>query len=128
MKYLLRRIRQRVFSNKDVIVQRKSPRFDFAKTRRGILRELLISQESGTLIGLISTSLGEGMFFVLILDIEREKSEELITFQTYSISEGRMLSTRKLRVSEIAGVCTFIQNTDLRYSEATTSTLAHQVP
>lgn len=128
MKYLLRRIRQRVFSNKDVIVQRKSPRFDFAKTRRGILRELLISQESGTLIGLISTSLGEGMFFVLILDIEREKSEELITFQTYSISEGRMLSTRKLRVSEIAGVCTFIQNTDLRYSEATTSTLAHHVP
>ncbi len=118
MKHLLRQIRQKVFSNKDVIVQRKSHRVDFVKTRKGILRELLISQESGNLIGLISPALGEGMFFVLVLNIGREKSEEVITFQTYNVSDGRVLLTKKLAMSEIASVCTFIQKIDLRYSEA----------
>ena len=68
---------------------------------------LLISKESGNLVGLISPSLGEGMFLVLVLSLETENAEEMVAFQKYEITDGRFQVTIKLSVNEIKGVCPF---------------------
>lgn len=109
MKILTERIRSIITGNPDTSVQKKHP-FDCIKTRKGIVRELIISKESRNLIGLISPSLGEGMFLILVLSLESENSEEIVAFQRYEITDARFHVTARLTVNEIKGVCPFIHH------------------
>ena len=104
------RIRKIISGDTNILIQGKNHPFDCVKARRGILRELMISKESGNLIGLITPALGEGMFLILVLSIEPENSEGVVVFQRYDISDSRILPTAKLNINEIKGVCPFNTN------------------
>jgi hypothetical protein len=116
MKVLTERIRSIISGNPDTSMRKKNHPFDCIKSRKGIARELMISKESRKLIGLISPSLGEGMFLILVLSLESENSEEMVAFQRYEITDGRFQVAARLRVNEIKGICTFVQNDHLELS------------
>lgn len=107
MKILTESLRSIISGNADNSIQKKNHPFDCIKTRKGIVRELLISKESGNLVGLISPSLGEGMFLVSVLSLETENAEEMVAFQRYEITDGRFQDRSSLSVNEIKGVCPF---------------------
>ena len=107
MKIFTERLRTIISGNADNPGRKKNHPFDCIKTRKGIVRELLISKESRNLVGLISPSLGEGMFLVSVLALESENAEEMVAFQRYEITDGRFQGTKRLSVNEIKGVCPF---------------------
>lgn len=107
MKILTERLRAIISGDSHNSIQKKNHRFDCIKTRKGIVRELLISKESRNLVGLISPSLGEGMFLVIVLSLESENAEEMVAFQRYEITDRRFHVTTRLSVNEIKGVCSF---------------------
>jgi hypothetical protein len=78
----------------------------FVKTRRAILNELRNSMENGTLIGVYSKPLGEGMFLVGINNIEGDQSSEIVVFETYDQS-GMILNRTTVSIDEIKMVCPF---------------------
>jgi hypothetical protein len=85
-----------------------------------MIRELMISKESGNLIGLISPSPGEGMFLILGLSPESQNSEETVAFQRYEITDRRFLVSATLTINDIKGVCPFIHNYQLQLSDLKT--------
>ena len=107
MKILAEKLRTIISGSVDNSIQKKNVSFDCIKTRKGIVRELLISKESGNLVGLVSPALGEGLLLVLVLSLETENAEEMVVFQKYEITDGRFQVTAKLSVNEIKGVCPF---------------------
>ena len=116
MKILTERLRSIISGKSDTSIQKKNHPFDCIKTRRGIVRELMISKESGNLIGVISPSLGEGMFLILVRSLESENSEEMVAFQRYELTDRRFQVTARLTVNEIKGVCPFAHNYQLQQS------------
>src|SRR5687768_16642537 len=110
MKILAEKLRTIISGSADNTNQKKNHPFDCIKTRKGIVRELLISKESQNLVGLISPSLGEGMFLVTVLSLESENAEEMVAFQRYEITDGRFQVVTRLSVNEIKGVCPFVHN------------------
>jgi len=115
MKNLAEKIRKIISGNTYTPIQRKSQPFDCIKTRKGILRELLISKESDNLIGIFSPALGEGMFLIAVQCIESQYSEDVIAFQKYDLRDGRILSTARLSINDIQGICPFISNKQRQY-------------
>lgn len=80
--------------------------FDFVKSRKGILKELTFSKQSGNLIGVYSTALGTGMFLTVVEDIARAGKDEVIVFHRYDMS-GQRLSRGKVSIDEIQMVLPF---------------------
>jgi hypothetical protein len=81
--------------------------FDFVKTKKGILRELVMSKESNSIIGVYCRALGEGMFLTAVEAIEKSLNEEdIINFHQYDMS-GKTLARTKIRLNEIEMVCPF---------------------
>jgi hypothetical protein len=81
--------------------------FDIIKTKAGILRELQISKDSGSLLGLFSP-LSDGMLLVVVLDMETRGTEEIIDFQKYDVT-GRVLSTIRTNLSDVKAICPFVK-------------------
>lgn len=79
---------------------------DFVKTRKGILKELVLSKQSGKLIGVYSRVLGEGMFLTRVEAIQPHGKDEQIVFHRYDMS-GQMLARTRISVDEIHMVCPF---------------------
>src|SRR5687768_4612776 len=79
---------------------------DFVKTKKGIMKELIISKQSGNLLGVYSRAMGEGMFLVTVEEIEKYGKEEVIVFNRYEMS-GYTLSRTRLSIDEIQMVCPF---------------------
>jgi hypothetical protein len=82
--------------------------FDIVKTKNGIRRELQISMESGSLVGLFSPALSDGMLLVVVLRLESQGSAEAAILAKYDIT-GNLLSTNTLAMSEIKGICPFVK-------------------
>jgi hypothetical protein len=82
--------------------------FDIVKTKNGIRRELQISMESGSLVGLFSPALSDGMLLVVVLRLESDGSGEAVILAKYDIT-GNLLSTNTLAMSEIKGICPFVK-------------------
>lgn len=80
--------------------------FDFVRTRKGILKELVISSMSGNVVGIYSRALGEGMFLAAVEKIESNAREEIITLNRYDMS-GHMLARTRVTIDEIHMVCPF---------------------
>ena len=108
MKHVTERIRRIISGNSNSTIRRRSHPFDFVQTRKGVLRELMIGQESGNLIGLVSPALGEGIFLALVLHVDSETVDEEITFQKYDVTGRRHPVPDKLPVRDIKGVCQFL--------------------
>lgn len=79
---------------------------DFVKTKKGILKELVLSKQSGKLVGVYSRALGEGMFLTAVEAIESHGKEALIVFCRYDMS-GHMLARTRVSLDEIHMVCPF---------------------
>jgi hypothetical protein len=83
-----------------------SPGMEFIKSRTAILQELLLSKESGKLIGVYSPAFGEGMFLAKVDQIETDGLHKVIIFHKYDMSGIILLRTR-IELSEIKMVCPF---------------------
>ncbi|MBT1700375.1 hypothetical protein KK083_26040 [Fulvivirgaceae bacterium PWU4] len=81
---------------------------DFVKNRKAILKELVLSKQSGKLIGVYSRALGEGMFLTGVEAIlsHGDGKDELIVFNRYDMS-GHLLARTKVSLNEIHMVCPF---------------------
>jgi hypothetical protein len=80
--------------------------FDFVRSRKGILKELVISSISGNVVGIYSRALGEGMFLAGVEKIDSAGRGEVIVLNRYDMS-GHVLSTTRVAVDEIRMVCPF---------------------
>src|SRR5687768_16730523 len=107
MKSFAEKIKSLVLSKEERREQQYTP-FDFVKTRKAVLKELIISKQSGNLLGLYSKALGEGMFLTGVEDIEQHGKEVVIVFSRYDMS-GNILSRTRLSLGEIQMVCPFNQ-------------------
>ena len=112
MKKLTDKIRSLIYVKRNTVTVNNSMHFDFVKNRKGILRELLISKESGNILGIYCRSLGEGMFLTVVEDIEVNRNGEYAVFGPYDLS-GRKLSGNTIEIGEIQMVCPF--NKPYRY-------------
>lgn len=79
---------------------------DFVKSRKSILRELIISKKSGNLIGIYSKALGEGMFLTGVEEIEPMSKDGIIVLNQNDIS-GKVLPRTRLDLDEIQMICPF---------------------
>jgi hypothetical protein len=80
--------------------------FDFVKSKKAILKEIIISKESGNLLGVYCRAFGEGMFLTGVEDIENDEREAIIVFNRYDMS-GHILSRTRISIGEIQMVCPF---------------------
>lgn len=79
---------------------------DFVKSRQGILKELMVSKESGYLIGVYCKLFGEGMFLTAVENISTTKGVEIIEFTPYDLG-GEMLPATRIELNDIKMVCPF---------------------
>ena len=79
---------------------------DFVKNRKAILKELVLSKQSGKLIGVYSRALGEGMFLTCVEAIISHGKDESIVFNRYDMS-GHLLARTRIPLDEIHMVCPF---------------------
>jgi hypothetical protein len=81
--------------------------FEFVRSRKAILKELVISKKIKNVVGVYSDVLGEGMFLTAVQDIERtQKNAEIIVFYQYDVT-GRLLIRTRVELDEIQLVCPF---------------------
>jgi hypothetical protein len=80
--------------------------FDFVTTKKGILKELVISKQSNSIIGVYCKVFGEGMFLAAVEDIDGVAKGEIIVFHQYDMS-GRLLPRTRIDLNEIQMVCPF---------------------
>ena len=71
-----------------------------------MVKELVLAKETGSLIGIYSGALGEGMFLVGINNVEKDYKSEIITFETYD-QTGALLQRPQLAIEEIKMICPF---------------------
>lgn len=106
MKQLADKIMSLMSSEKKITLGGEIVPLDFVRTRKGILRELALSQMSGNLIGFYAESLGKGMFLAEVEDILMDGRDEIIEFKYCEVS-GHIPARNKLFLSEIKIVCPF---------------------
>lgn len=112
MRSLSERIRTFIFSKNTGAFPANTP-FDFIKTKKGILRELSMSKESGSFVGIYSDAFGAGMFLARVEAIELSHREEFIVFHQYDIS-GQKLPKSRIRLKEISMICPFYKDQSVR--------------
>jgi hypothetical protein len=78
----------------------------FLRSRNSIREGLVKSKMSGTVVGVYSRALGEGMFITSVADIYPDNEEEIIVLKRYDLS-GLILPRTDLSLSEIKAVCEF---------------------
>lgn len=108
MKTILRKIGSLVLYNrtKNHPIPLTATSFDFIKTRKAILRELMLSKTSRTVVGIYCKGFGEGMFLTTVDEIEQSMSGEVVAFHPYDIS-GRIINHPRVALHEIQMVCPF---------------------
>ena len=82
--------------------------FEFARSSKAIVRELLSSKESGSVVGIYSAILGDGMFLTGVEDLYQEGKITVAVFHRYDLS-GQILNRNHIAVEEIRTVCSFCQ-------------------
>lgn len=86
--------------------EKGSTPFEFVKSKKAILKELVISKKIKKVVGVYCDVLGEGMFLTAVEDIERTQSAEIIVFYQYDIT-GRLLIRTRVELDNIQLVCPF---------------------
>ena len=94
------------------IVLRRTPdgfpseKMEFIKFRKSLSKALSRSRKDGTVVGIYSDVLGEGMFVTAVDDIYSYDKEEIITLKPYDLS-GVILKRTTIALSEIRAICVF---------------------
>jgi hypothetical protein len=79
-------------------------KLEIIKNRKGILRELNVSKASGTVIGINSTALGEGMFMTSVEDVYGDEDQQIVSLKPCDMT-GHILQRTQLALTEIRSVC-----------------------
>jgi hypothetical protein len=79
---------------------------EFIKTRKLILRELATSRDAGTVVGINSPALGEGLFITAVEDLYSARGGDVVHLKPYAMS-GHILPRTQLSLTEIRSVCSF---------------------
>jgi len=82
----------------------KQAKQKFSKIRKGILKQLAKSKESGSLIAVNSPGLGEGTIVTAVEDIYSSGAEEIVVLKWYDIN-GHLPSRTHVSLDEILEVC-----------------------
>jgi hypothetical protein len=103
MKNFAERIKSLVTRGKSTAPETKLP-IDFVKTKKGILKELVLSKVSGNAVGVYAKPMGQGMFITVVENIDTNTRNGIIEFSKYDMS-GSILSRNELTIDEIEMVC-----------------------
>jgi hypothetical protein len=106
MKNFAEKIRSLLSGKEESQLPQNLTPFEFIKSKKAILRQIVISKESGKLLGVYCKAFGEGMFLTGVEDMENHEKEEVITFNQYDMS-GHILSRTRVSIGEIQMVCPF---------------------
>lgn len=106
MKSLAERIASLIAPKKNGLLVSDTSAIDFVRTKKNILRELSMSRDHKTIVGIYCASFGEGMFLTAVEDIEYLAKDEVIQFYPYDLS-GKKLSRTRVQINEIQMVCPF---------------------
>ena len=77
---------------------------EFIKNRKSIYRELAVSKEAGTVVGINAPALGDGMFITAVDDIYSTEAGDVVLLKPYDMT-GHFLPRTQLSLSEIRSVC-----------------------
>jgi hypothetical protein len=85
-----------------------SRKFEFRiiRTRKEILQELKASKEQGKIVGIYSSTLGDGMFVTGIEDVYEWEKDTIIVFKPHDLG-GFILQRNYLSLSEVKGIYAF---------------------
>lgn len=97
----LKKINSILFPKIDLIKPDATP-FDFVKTKKNIVRELMLSKESGNVVGIYCKALGSGMFLTCVEDLK----SDIVVLHRYEMS-GQKLATNTIYLDEIQFVLPF---------------------
>lgn len=106
MRNFTEKIGSLIFPKKDHSTITETIPLDFVRTKKGILKELVISSISGNVVGIYSRALGEGMFLAGVEKIDSAGKEEVIVLNRYDMS-GHILARTRVPLDEIRMVCPF---------------------
>jgi hypothetical protein len=90
--------------------------FEFIKFRKSLLNSLVEAHKKGTLIGIYSNVLGDGMFVTGVEDIYEYEGDHIVHLKRYDVL-GSILIRNTIALSEIKAVCVF----DMPYRNPTYS-------
>jgi hypothetical protein len=107
MNFFVQKLRNLMSGSSAGPLQHHQP-FDIVKAKKGIIRELQLSMESRSLIGLFSPVLSDGMLLVTVLRMESRDAQQMAILAKYDIA-GTRLSTSTLAINEITGICPFVK-------------------
>ena len=93
-----------VFKKNETVTS--SSNLEFVKFRKSLLNALTKSRKNGTVIGIYSPALGEGMFVTGVEDIYNDNNEQIIVLRQYDLS-GAILQRNILSLGEIRAICAF---------------------
>lgn len=80
--------------------------FRIIKSAKKILSALQQSKDNGTVVGIYSHALGEGMFLTGVSDISGDHEEKIVVLSPYDLG-GNILSRTHFSVNEVDAVCPF---------------------
>ena len=80
--------------------------FEFIKFRKSLLYNLAEAHKKGTIIGIYSNVLGDGMFVTGIEDIYEYEGDYVVHLKRYDVI-GSILIRSTIALSEIKAVCVF---------------------
>ena len=79
---------------------------EFIKFRKSLLYALTQSRKNGTVVGIYSPALGEGMFVTGVDDIYNDNNERIVVLKRYDLS-GAILQRTTISLGEIRAICVF---------------------
>lgn len=107
MNFFGQKLRALISGSPSNSIENNNHPFNFIQSRSGIVRELQISKDSRSLVGLFS-HVSEGMLLVVVQDMESRGGEEIVVFKKYDIA-GHFLSTMRICVNDIKAICPFVK-------------------
>ena len=94
----------KIFGKEDTDSAKKN--FEFIKFRKSLLNTLVNTHKKGTVVGIYSNVLGDGMFVTGIEDIYEYEGDYIVHLKRYDVI-GTILMRETISLSEIKAICVF---------------------
>jgi hypothetical protein len=102
----IERIRTYLSANSESLFAGLNPSLRMVKSRKGIIKELVNSKNTGTVLGIYCPALGEGMFLTGVEDFFTAGTEQIVELKRYDLN-GVLLQRDHISLAEIKTVCPF---------------------
>jgi hypothetical protein len=105
MRNLFTKLKEGLFPSFDSVVWEPAS-IRIIKLRSIIRKEILMSRDSGKVLGVYCPVLGDGMFLTCVDDVVNGDGQEIVVFKPYDMN-GHLLQRNQLAIAEIRSVCPF---------------------